>query len=177
MSNFLHQYPHFSNTLGAVLIHFPILVMGKTEGRSTDWHGHVTALTVGPNYRRLGLARTLMAELERITQDVANGYFVDLFVRMSNEIAIGMYRGLGYSVFRRIVAYYSGFGGGPGNSDEDAYGEYCLSLEVVMKIAYMRDDSIRYAKADEEGQVTAKYTRKRRKLLCASGKCILLRNL
>ncbi|KAF8433417.1 acyl-CoA N-acyltransferase [Terfezia claveryi] len=96
-------------------------IMGKTEGHSTDWHGHVTALTVGPNYRRLGLARTLMAELERITQDVANGYFVDLFVRMSNEIAIGMYRRLGYSVFRRVVGYYSGDGGGPGDGDEDAY--------------------------------------------------------
>jgi len=104
--------------------------MGKTEGRSTDWHGHVTALTVGPNYRRLGLARTLMAELERITQDVANGYFVDLFVRMSNEIAIGMYRRLGYSVFRRVVGYYSGDGGGPGDGDEDAYGEPSIYICV-----------------------------------------------
>ena len=99
----------------------PVLVMGKTEGQSTDWHGHVTAVTICPTYRRLGLARTLMAELERITQDVANGYFVDLFVRVSNEIAIGMYRGLGYSVFRRVVKYYSGDPGGA--EDEDAYGE------------------------------------------------------
>ena len=95
--------------------------MGKTEGQSKDWHGHVTAVTICPTYRRLGLARTLMAELERITQDVAHGYFVDLFVRVSNEIAIGMYRGLGYSVFRRVVNYYSGDPGGA--EDEDAYGK------------------------------------------------------
>ncbi|KAF8471839.1 acyl-CoA N-acyltransferase [Kalaharituber pfeilii] len=96
-------------------------IMGKTEGRSTDWHGHVTALSISPTYRRLGLARTLMNELERITQDVADGYFVDLFVRVSNRIAIGMYRQLGYSVYRRVVGYYSG-DGGPGNGDdEDAY--------------------------------------------------------
>jgi len=94
-------------------------IMGKTEGQSKDWHGHVTAVTICPTYRRLGLARTLMAELERITQDVARGYFVDLFVRVSNEIAIGMYRGLGYSVFRRVVNYYSGDPGGA--EDEDAY--------------------------------------------------------
>ena len=96
--------------------------MGKTEGRSTDWHGHVTALTISPTHRRIGLARILMAELERITE-LHRGYFVDLFVRMSNEIAIGMYRSFGYSVYRRVVAYYSGDGGGP---DEDAYGMFAI---------------------------------------------------
>lgn len=75
-----------------------------------------------------------MAELERITQDVASGYFVDLFVRVSNEIAIGMYRGLGYSVFRRVVKYYSGDPGGA--EDEDAYGKftnlYPRAINVVL---------------------------------------------
>lgn len=94
--------------------------MGKTEGRSTDWHGHVTALTVAPDYRRLGLAKTMMAELERITQDVYDGYFVDLFVRRSNEIAIGMYRAMGYSVYRRVMGYYFSDSVG-GGEDEDAY--------------------------------------------------------
>merc|ERR1712157_707083 len=37
-------------------------IMGKAEGNDDrkQWHGHVTALTVQPNYRRLGLARKLM---------------------------------------------------------------------------------------------------------------------
>lgn len=46
-----------------------------------------------------------------------NGYFVDLFVRASNSVAIGMYRKFGYSVYRRVVGYYSGA------MDEDAFGE------------------------------------------------------
>lgn len=39
-------------------------VMGKAEGTGENWHGHVTALTVAPDYRRLGLAATLMQILE-----------------------------------------------------------------------------------------------------------------
>lgn len=36
-------------------------------------------------------------------------YFVDLFVRESNIIALEMYRRLGYTVYRRVVDYYAGF--------------------------------------------------------------------
>jgi N-terminal acetyltransferase B complex catalytic subunit len=42
-------------------------VIGKAEGREREWHGHVSAVTVAPEARRLGLARTMMAELERIS--------------------------------------------------------------------------------------------------------------
>jgi len=110
-----------------------ILVMGKAEGTAKDWHGHVTAVTVAPDYRRLGLAKTMMDELERVTTSVYNSYFVDLYVRVSNEIAIRMYEGMGYSVYRTVVEYYSsgstggggGGGGGKvgaeGEEDEDAY--------------------------------------------------------
>ena len=42
-----------------------------------------------------------------------NAYFVDLFVRTSNALAIAMYKNLGYSVYRRVLDYYSG--------EEDAY--------------------------------------------------------
>lgn len=43
-------------------------VMGKAEGMGEKWHGHVTALTVGPDYRRLGLAKTLMNFLEEVSE-------------------------------------------------------------------------------------------------------------
>jgi ribosomal protein S18 acetylase RimI-like enzyme len=46
----------------------PRAVLGKAEGRAEDWHGHVSAVTVAPQYRRLGLARRLMAELERVSE-------------------------------------------------------------------------------------------------------------
>jgi len=81
-------------------------VFGKAEGIGHEWHGHVTAITVGPQYRRLGLGRKMMELLEYVSQKVYNGYFVDLFVRCNNDIAIAMYEGMGYSVYRRIKEYY-----------------------------------------------------------------------
>ena len=42
--------------------------MGKSEGRADNWHGHVTALTVAPEYRRLGLAEKLMNILEDVSE-------------------------------------------------------------------------------------------------------------
>lgn len=38
--------------------------MGKVEGQGESWHGHVTALTVAPEYRRQKLAKKLMTLLE-----------------------------------------------------------------------------------------------------------------
>lgn len=59
-------------------------MLGKAEGTEELWHGHVSAVTVAPLYRRLGLARTLMEDLESTSSAVYNAYFVDLFVRASN---------------------------------------------------------------------------------------------
>jgi N-terminal acetyltransferase B complex catalytic subunit len=42
--------------------------MGKAEGHGENWHGHVTALTVSPDFRRLGVANTLMAYLEEVSE-------------------------------------------------------------------------------------------------------------
>lgn len=39
-------------------------VMGKVEGQGESWHGHVTAVTVAPEYRRQQLAKKLMNLLE-----------------------------------------------------------------------------------------------------------------
>ena len=83
-------------------------VMGKAEGRGSNWHGHVTAVTVAPSYRRIGLAKLLMHELESISQELHDGYFVDLFVRKSNVNAIAMYEGLEYATYRIVLDYYSG---------------------------------------------------------------------
>lgn len=82
-------------------------LIGKVEGEGKDWHGHVTAITVCPLYRRLGLARSLMDHLERVS-DKRKCYYIDLFVRESNPKAIGMYETLGFVKYRRILQYYSG---------------------------------------------------------------------
>ncbi|ELT94665.1 hypothetical protein CAPTEDRAFT_178459 [Capitella teleta] len=89
-------------------------IMGKSEGHAENWHGHVTALTVAPEYRRLGLAAKLMNVLEEISEN-RFCFFVDLFVRVSNQVAVDMYKRLGYSVYRRVIEYYSG------DPDEDAF--------------------------------------------------------
>lgn len=51
-----------------------------------------------------------------LTNNRKRAYFVDLFVRKSNKIAINMYTNLGYIIYRTILEYYSG------DKDEDAYG-------------------------------------------------------
>ena len=48
-------------------------------------------------------AHHLMNELEEISEKKHNGYFVDLFVRVSNVLAINMYKKFGYSVYRQIT--------------------------------------------------------------------------
>ncbi|XP_064365957.1 N-alpha-acetyltransferase 20 isoform X2 [Dromaius novaehollandiae] len=116
--------------------------MGKAEGSVAreEWHGHVTALSVAPEFRRLGLAAKLMELLEEISEKLwviiwkyvqklfltffylflqrKGGFFVDLFVRVSNQVAVNMYKQLGYSVYRTVLEYYSASNGEP---DEDAY--------------------------------------------------------
>lgn len=56
-------------------------------------------------------------------------YFVDLFVRVSNTVAVQMYENLGYSIYRKIVGYYSGPPGTKADN-EDAYDmRRALSLD------------------------------------------------
>ncbi|KAK2814686.1 hypothetical protein Q5P01_000763 [Channa striata] len=47
-------------------------IMGKAEGSVAreEWHGHVTALSVTPEFRRLGLAAKLMEMLEEISERI-----------------------------------------------------------------------------------------------------------
>lgn len=42
-------------------------VIGKAEGTGKSLHGHVSAVTVAPPYRRQGLAKRLMDLLEDVT--------------------------------------------------------------------------------------------------------------
>ena len=98
-------------------------VLGKVEGDKDDdekknWHGHVSAVTVAPYFRRQGLARAFMIFLENLTEEVHNAYYVDLFVRSTNKVAIEMYKKMGYDIYRTINKYYSSDGIQP---EEDAY--------------------------------------------------------
>ena len=132
--SYLAQWPDM--TLTACAAHTGNLmgyVLGKAEGKEprTDpkrrkqqeptLHGHITAVTVAPEYRRLGVAHMLMDFYEYCSEHVYRGYFVDLFVRPSNKKAVDMYEKRGYSVYRRVHAYYQGM---PPNEPEDGYGTY-----------------------------------------------------
>merc|ERR1712032_1230260 len=88
-------------------------IIGKIEGDGEEWHGHVSAISVAPEFRRTGVAKRLMGHLEEISASTHNCFFVDLFVRATNNAAISFYKSLGYIVFRTIVGYYGG--------QEDAY--------------------------------------------------------
>lgn len=104
-------------------------VIGKAEGTSTEWHGHVTALTVAPEYRRLSLARKMISLLEMVSDEIYKGFFVDLYVRCANSVAIDMYERFGYSVYQRVREYYGNLGLGKGGRDEeDAFGRSRLRL-------------------------------------------------
>jgi len=96
-------------------------VIGKAEGQGVEWHGHVTAITVAPEYRRLSLGRKMMNLLELVSDATYHGFFVDLYVRCNNQVAIGMYEGLGYSVYRRVREYYGSIIGHGGRDEEDAF--------------------------------------------------------
>ena len=56
-----------------------------------------------------------MAYLEKVTAKWHDAYFVDLFVRPSNNVAVGFYRQLGYEVYRSVTGYYNG------ETNEDAF--------------------------------------------------------
>lgn len=49
-----------------------------------------------------------MDYLEEVTHKIHDGWFVDLFVRSKNNIAISMYKNLGYDLYQTVYKYYSG---------------------------------------------------------------------
>jgi ribosomal protein S18 acetylase RimI-like enzyme len=56
------------NQMGVFVTDEWVAVLGKVEGHGENWHGHVTAVTVAPEYRRQQLAKKLMIILEDITE-------------------------------------------------------------------------------------------------------------
>jgi N-terminal acetyltransferase B complex catalytic subunit len=82
-----------------------ILGSAKTE-KPEEAKGHVTAVTVCADYRRLGIASLLLRILEGICDIYFKAYFVDLYVRPTNKQAHALYKKLGYVVYRQIIHYY-----------------------------------------------------------------------
>ena len=47
---------------------YETLVMGKVEGNKENWHGHVTCLSVAPEFRRQGVSKILMNDFEKTSE-------------------------------------------------------------------------------------------------------------
>jgi len=92
--------------------------------------------------------------LEKVSDDVYAGLFVDLYVRCTNSIAIDFYEGLGYSVYRRVRQYYGSLGLGPGGKDEeDAFGSLLLLTRARKKTALTMHAPDRHAKTLIQGYI------------------------
>ncbi|XP_039559588.1 N-alpha-acetyltransferase 20 isoform X2 [Passer montanus] len=87
--SFHFDLPSAARSLGCGNIHTYLVngyfFMGKAEGSVAreEWHGHVTALSVAPEFRRLGLAAKLMELLEEISEK----YEKSSFQRYRKEIS------------------------------------------------------------------------------------------
>lgn len=103
------------------------------------WHAHITAVTVAPEARRLGIGKLLTQQLEAAA-DANNAWFVDLFVRTSNHKAIAFYKSMGYSVYRVVKDYYGDYSG---NSSEDAY-DMRKPMKRDVKREHVRDDGLNH---------------------------------
>jgi N-terminal acetyltransferase B complex catalytic subunit len=147
--SYMARWPHLFNVVEGRDGTIDAYIMGKLESSPSyyagsehylPWHAHITALTVAPHARRLGLARILSRELER-AGDEYDAWFVDLFVRKSNSIAQNLYKGMGYSVYRRVLDYYIDDPANPDIRAEDAYD---------MRKRLKRDKDGKHIRADGE---------------------------
>ena len=82
-------------------------ILGSAQpNRVDDMIAHVTAVSISSDYRRLGLATTLMRMLEYISSDCYKAKCVSLYVRPSNKAAQDLYMKMGYKLYRKIFHYY-----------------------------------------------------------------------
>ncbi|KAB5545608.1 acyl-CoA N-acyltransferase [Coniochaeta sp. 2T2.1] len=132
-------------------------IMGKLES-SPDyyqysehylpWHAHITAVTVAPAARRLGIGKLLTQQLESAA-DVGDAWFVDLFVRSTNTKAIAFYKSMGYSIFRVVKDYYGDHSTDPTLHSEDAY-DMRKPMKRDVKKEHVREDGMDHEVSPED---------------------------
>ncbi|KAH8908932.1 acyl-CoA N-acyltransferase [Coniochaeta sp. PMI_546] len=132
-------------------------IMGKLES-SPDvyqfsehylpWHAHITAVTVAPAARRLGIGKLLTQHLESAA-DANDAWFVDLFVRSTNTKAIAFYKSMGYSVFRVVKDYYGDHSTDPTLFSEDAY-DMRKPMKRDVKKEHVREDGMNHEVGPED---------------------------
>ncbi|XP_016961763.1 N-alpha-acetyltransferase 20 [Drosophila biarmipes] len=77
------------------------------DGKDLSWsHGHVSAVAVAQEYRKLGLATRMLTTL-RDMMDRQRNLYMDLFVREKNKNAIRLYESLGYVKYSWLPQFYA----------------------------------------------------------------------
>ncbi|EIJ89578.1 N-terminal acetyltransferase B complex catalytic subunit [Nematocida parisii] len=76
-------------------------------------YSHVTALSISQEFRRHGIGRNLL-QMYDLNAKKGKSKFIDLFVRVSNNVAVNFYKKCGYVVHKTIEKYYT-------EPEEDAY--------------------------------------------------------
>lgn len=141
-AEYMAHWPEFQRVAVHPFAGLPMgYMLGKAEGSGEDFHAHVSAVTVAPTFRRLGLGQALMKELEDTALFVHHAYFVDLFVRDSNDIARCMYERLKYIVYRRVLGYYAGGGGGGSGNSLVKANEDALDMRKALERNKLRSKS------------------------------------
>ncbi len=75
--------------------------IGKSPG------GHIITIDVAPDFRRRGVGRMLMVQIEDRLRTLGAGW-LRLEVAVNNSAASEFYRGLGFATIGRIPDYYDG---------------------------------------------------------------------
>lgn len=80
-------------------------VIGYHIGKLEKLHGHVSALSIAPSFRSMGIATELMNRMERHCEELQLAY-IDLYVKAKNKAAVELYKKLGYYEHERLVKFY-----------------------------------------------------------------------
>ena len=113
---FRYPYPpHVLYMLRALYPELFLVAIDSNSGRIVGYvsavirrsgYGHIVSICVDPDYRRRGVGRALMLEVERRLREIFSVCNVRLEVRISNYPAINLYRSLGYRAVEVIEDYY-----------------------------------------------------------------------